>query len=189
MAPVLETAKHVLDAAAASISALVVFDGLGAGFSSRNAGRYALCLEGVAVLVRIIPAIREHPLRLGQIVEQHCSAGLINDLTSAIAAERATVSISDCVQLGVHTAFGAANEPLEGPFYPLAPCRAMRLVQAQRSQEVVKRPTSVKTVKWEQIDRSYARVVARCILPDRRDRSCAIVVAGDGLQNTPRAVV
>ena len=97
---------------------LSYFTGLMRDFRPGIAGRYALCLKGVPVPVRVIATIGEHPLRLGQIVQQLCSAGIITDLTSGHEeAERATVSIGDCVQLGVHAAFGATDEPLEAPFF------------------------------------------------------------------------
>lgn len=51
-------------------------------------------------------------------------------------------------------------------------------VQAKRSQQVVKRLTLGKSMVCQPVDRSYARVVARCTLPDGRSLSCAIVAAG-----------
>ena len=69
-----------------------------------------------------IAVIGERPQRLGQSVQQRCNAGIITDLTSGHEeAERSTVSISDCVQFGVHASFGAADEPLKAPFMDGSP--------------------------------------------------------------------
>ena len=46
--PVLEAAEHDLDAVAAFVAALVVFDGLVPYFPARDAGRDALFLQGIA---------------------------------------------------------------------------------------------------------------------------------------------
>ena len=54
----------MIDAAAASIPALVVFYRLDARFLPRNAGRYALCLKSVSVPVCVIATISDHSLRL-----------------------------------------------------------------------------------------------------------------------------
>jgi endonuclease YncB( thermonuclease family) len=51
-------------------------------------------------------------------------------------------------------------------------------VRAQRSQQIVERLTLGKSMECQPVDRSYARVVARCTLPDGRSLSCAIVAAG-----------
>lgn len=64
------------------------------------------------------------------------------------------------------------------------PCRRARSgydcsgVRAARSQKIVERLTLRKTLVCQPVDRSYARVVARCTLPDGRSLSCAILAAG-----------
>ncbi|MBB3937305.1 Predicted flavin-nucleotide-binding protein, pyridoxine 5'-phosphate oxidase superfamily [Aureimonas phyllosphaerae] len=63
-APVLEAAEHDLNAVAASVAALVVFDGRVARPSPRDAGLDALCLQGVPEPVGIVAAVTEQPLRL-----------------------------------------------------------------------------------------------------------------------------
>src|SRR3546814_1921948 len=68
--PVLEAAEHDLDAVAAFVAALVVFDGLAAYFPARDAGRDALFLQGIAEPVGIIAPVGEHPLRRS---EEHTS--------------------------------------------------------------------------------------------------------------------
>ena len=118
MSPVLQAADHDLDAAAASVAAIVVFDGYSPGFSARNAGRYALCLKGVPVPVCVVATVGGHPLCLGQIIQQRCSAGVIAYLASGREkSERATVGIGDGVELRIHAAFGATDQPPEAPFF------------------------------------------------------------------------
>ena len=60
---------------------------------------------------------RQASTALGQIVEQRCSARVIADLTSGHEeAQRATVRVGDGVELRVHAALGATDEPPEIPF-------------------------------------------------------------------------
>lgn len=67
-APVLQAAEHDLDATAASVVALIVFDGE-FRFPGRNAGRYALFLGRAPLPVCATAAVGEHPLRFGQMVQ------------------------------------------------------------------------------------------------------------------------
>ena len=79
-APILEAAEPDFDAAAASVPAFVVFDGLAAGFPPRDACFDALFLTGVPESVRDMAAVAEQPLPLWQIVQQGCRTGIIAHL-------------------------------------------------------------------------------------------------------------
>ncbi len=68
--------------------------------------------------VCVVPAVVQHPPRLGEIVQQRCRTGVIADLASGHEeAERSSVGIGDGVKLGVHASFGAIDEPPETPFF------------------------------------------------------------------------
>ena len=49
---------------------------------------------------------------------------------------------------------------------------------ARRSQRIVQRLALRQRLICQPVDRSYGRTVARCILPDGRSLSCAIIAAG-----------
>ncbi|OCC23630.1 hypothetical protein MB02_10695 [Croceicoccus estronivorus] len=78
--PILQPAEHDLDAVAAFVSALIVFDRQRAGVSARNARFDALFLKRVPELFRIVAPIGLHSLRLWQIIEQSSSARVIANL-------------------------------------------------------------------------------------------------------------
>ena len=69
-------------------------------------------------------------------------------------------------------------------FEDAEPCRQHRAAYrcdddaAARSQRIVERLTLGRTLACQPVGESYARVVARCTLPDGRSLSCAIVAAG-----------
>lgn len=63
----LETTEHDLDAVVAFVAALVLFDGVVAYLSARDAGHGPLFLQGIAELVGVITPVGQHPLGLG-----HC---------------------------------------------------------------------------------------------------------------------
>src|SRR3546814_8474890 len=116
--PVLEAAEHDLDAVAAFVAALVVFDGLVPYFPARDAGRDALFLQGIAEPVGIIAPVGEHPLRFGQTVEQSGYARVIADLPGGHEeADRAAICIGHGMKLGVHTAFRADRKASRTPFF------------------------------------------------------------------------
>lgn len=64
------------------------------------------------------------------------------------------------------------------------PCRARRAeytcsnVAAERSRRIVERLTLHRTMRCQATGKSYSRVVARCMLPDGRSLSCAVLAAG-----------
>src|SRR3546814_10827850 len=96
-APVLEAAEHDLDAAPAFVAALIVFDGLIAGFPARDTGSDPLFLQSIAEPVGIIAPVGEHPLRFGQTVEQSGRARVIADLPGGHKdADRAAI----CTEIG-----------------------------------------------------------------------------------------
>ena len=77
----------------------------------------ALGLQGIPEPVGVVAAVAEQPLRLWQIVQQRCCAGVIADLSGGHEeAERPAVGIGDSMQLRVHAALGAADQPSETPF-------------------------------------------------------------------------
>jgi len=49
---------------------------------------------------------------------------------------------------------------------------------AQRSQQIVEHLVLRSVLRCEAIGKSYARVVARCTLPDGRSLSCAVIASG-----------
>lgn len=69
-------------------------------------------------------------------------------------------------------------------FEDAVPCRERRAayvcsnVAAARSRVLVERLTLHRTMTCQALGQSYARVVARCTLPDGRSLSCAILAAG-----------
>lgn len=67
--------------------------------------------------VGVIAPIGQHPLRLGQIVEQSRCAGIIADLASSYEeAQGPTIRIGDRVKLGVHAALRASDRSSKVPF-------------------------------------------------------------------------
>ena len=114
----IQAAEHDLDAAAAFVAALVVFDGLVPYFPARDAGRDPLFLQGVAEPVGIITSVGQHPLRFGQTVEQSRRARVIADLPGGHEeADRTTVRIGHSMQLGIHAAFRAPDQASRAPFF------------------------------------------------------------------------
>ena len=79
-APVLEAAKHDLDAAATPVAALVVPDRLVARLAAWDAGLDAFGLECVPEPVGVVAAVPEQPLRLRHVIEQRCRAGVVADV-------------------------------------------------------------------------------------------------------------
>lgn len=114
----LEAAEHNLDAVAAFVPTLVVFDGHGPGFPARNARLDAPLLQGIPEPVRIIASVCQHPLRLGQLVEQCRRTGVIADWSRrGEEAQRAAIGVGDGVKLGVHAALRASDQSAEIPFF------------------------------------------------------------------------
>ena len=75
-------------------------------------------MEGIPEPVGIVAAVAEQPLRLGQVVQQRCRAGVVADLPSGHEeAQGAPVGIGYGMELGVHTAFGATNQATEAPLF------------------------------------------------------------------------
>src|SRR3546814_8352945 len=73
------SAEHDLDAVTAFVAAFVVLYGRVPDFSARDAGRDTLLLQGVAEPVGIIASVGQHPLRVGQTVEQSGRASVVAD--------------------------------------------------------------------------------------------------------------
>ena len=116
--PILETAEHDLDAVSAFVAALVLFDGQRLGLAPRNAGFDALLLQSSPEPVGIISTVCEHPLRLGQIIEQGGCASIIAALTSGYEeTEWASIGIGEGMQLRVHAAFCAPDQTSRPPFF------------------------------------------------------------------------
>ena len=72
-------------------------------------------------------------------------------------------------------------------FESAAPCRDRRRIAgnytcddaaARQSQRIVEQLTLNQRLQCSPVDRSYARVVARCTLSDGRSLSCATIAAG-----------
>lgn len=117
-APILQTAEHDLDAAAAPVAALVVSDWLVARSAARDAWLDALGFQGVPEPIGVITTVAKQPLCFRQIVEQGCRAGVGADLPGGHEeAQRPPIRIADGVQFGVHAAFRAADQAAEIPFF------------------------------------------------------------------------
>ena len=96
----------------------LVFAGLAAYFPARDAGCDPLFLQGVAEPVGIITPVGEHPLGLGQAVEQCCRARVIADLPGGHEeADRTTVRIGHGMQLRIHAALRATDQASRPPFF------------------------------------------------------------------------
>ena len=93
-------------------------DGLVARPATRDAGLDALGLESVPEPIGVVAAVAEQPLRFWQVVQQRCRAGVVAYLPSGHEeAQRATVRVSDGMQLGVQAAFGAPDQAAEIPLF------------------------------------------------------------------------
>ena len=80
-------------------------------------GSMPLACKRVPEPVGVVAAVAEQPLRLGQIVQQGCRAGIVADLACGHEeAQGAAVGIADGMKLGVHPAFGAADQAAKTPF-------------------------------------------------------------------------
>jgi len=96
----LGAAEHDLDAVAAFVATLVVFDDLVPDFSARDAGRDTLLLQGIAEPVGIIASVCQHPLRFGQTVEQSGLASVVADLSGRQEeADRTTIRIASLLSV------------------------------------------------------------------------------------------
>jgi endonuclease YncB( thermonuclease family) len=68
-------------------------------------------------------------------------------------------------------------------FESAEPCRQRKAAyvcsntQAARSRAIVQRLVMGKTLACQPVGKSYARIVARCTLPDGRSLSCAAIAA------------
>jgi hypothetical protein len=116
--PVLEPGKTVLDLVAFAISNLVVFGRSLAALSRRYAWRDPFVLKGFAIPVCITPPIRQHVFGIRQTFKQHPCADAITTLARRQEhPQGAAQGIGDGVQLGIHPAFGAANQTATPPFF------------------------------------------------------------------------
>lgn len=117
-APILETTEHDLDAFASFVLALVVLDWKRAGFPAWNAGFDAFLLQCIPEPVGVIPPVRQHPLCLGQLIQQSCGAGIITDLAGGDEeSQGAAIGIGYRVKLGVHPTLRASDQASEIPFF------------------------------------------------------------------------
>jgi hypothetical protein len=57
--PVFQAAEHYLDPVASFVATLVIFDGLGARLSFRDAGRYSLIYKGLPEPIRVISSVSQ----------------------------------------------------------------------------------------------------------------------------------
>ncbi|WP_260599281.1 hypothetical protein [Sphingomonas endolithica] len=74
---------------------------------------------------------------------------------------------------------------IQAPDFEAAePCRRGKAAyvcndtQAKRSRAIIDRLVLRKTLTCQPVGKSYARIVARCTLPDGRSLSCAAIAAG-----------
>ena len=80
-------------------------------------GLDAFSLDAVPKPFGAVAAVTEQPLRFEHVIEQRCRASVVAYLGRRHEeAQGAPVSIGDGMELGVHTAFGAANQAAETLF-------------------------------------------------------------------------
>ena len=76
----------------------------------------ALGQEGVPEPVGVVAAVAEQPLRLWQLVQQRCRAGVVAHLAGGHEeAQGAAVRVGDGMQLRIHAALGAADQAAKVP--------------------------------------------------------------------------
>lgn len=112
-----EPAEHDFDPVAASIAALVVFHGGLALRAARDAGAYPFVFQRLSEPVSVIAAIPKQPADLWQTFQPCPCTDVVADLTgSDDEVQRPPNSVTDGMQLGIHTALGAPN-PFAPPFF------------------------------------------------------------------------
>lgn len=116
--PVLQAAEHDLDAVAALVAPLVVFDRLLAVLPAGNAYPYPLVFQRFSEPFGIIPSVRKHPASLWQAAQQGRCSGVVAHLPGRHEElDRASFRVGDCVQLGVHAAFRSPDLAPAPPFF------------------------------------------------------------------------
>ncbi len=138
--PVLESSEHDLDAVSTFVAALIVSNCLLAGFPARDAGAYALVFQRISEPIGIIAPIRQHPVCLWEAAQQSSGSAVVADWSGCDEqADRAALRIGNGMQLCVHAAFGAADQPSEPPFFTRRPeavrCALRQVASIIRSSE------------------------------------------------------
>jgi hypothetical protein len=126
-APILQSSEHVLDAVAAFVTALVVFDWRGTRLPTRDAGLYPVVFQRISEPARIVAAVGKQPNCRWQAAQKSCRASIVAHLAgSHEEANRPSLSIGDGIQFGIHAAFGSADQ--QTPMIVGPPVLARRLV-------------------------------------------------------------
>ena len=90
---------------------IVVSDRLIAPRSAGDSGAYLFVFQGFSEPIGIIAAIPRQPVHIWYATEQSPSTDVIADLSGGDKeVQRPSFAITDGVQLGIHAAFGSANQ-------------------------------------------------------------------------------
>src|SRR3546814_14361183 len=106
--------------------------------SARDAWRDTLLLQGVAEPVSSIASVGQHPLRVGQTVEQSGRASVVADRSGGQEeADWKTIRITHGMKLGVHAAFRPADQASWNPFFTRRPAAVRRAFRKVASISIV----------------------------------------------------
>ena len=100
--PILEPAEHNLDPIAPFVAAFVIFDGDLALLSTRDTCAYPFVVQGFSEPIGVVASISEQPFHIWYAAEQSPSSDVVANLPGANEqVERATLAITDSMQLGI----------------------------------------------------------------------------------------
>lgn len=116
MPPILEPAKDDPNSAGPFVARFVGFYGFRSLFPARDAREYPFVFQGLSEPVGVVSSVPEQPIDIMQVSQQPPWSGVIADLPgSDEQVERAAFAVDDG-KLGVHPAFGSANQANTSPF-------------------------------------------------------------------------
>ena len=113
----LEPAERDLDPVAAFVTELVVLHGFLALLSTWDADAYAFFFQRFSEPVGVLAAIPEKPIDIRHSAQQCPCADVVADLTVGdVQGKGPPMAVADDVQLGIHAAFGTADQAIAPPF-------------------------------------------------------------------------
>lgn len=116
--PILEPAEHYLNLVAPFVSAFVVFDGSLALLPARDTRAYPFILQRFSEPVSVMTAIPQQPFDVRRTTEQRPCADVIADLSDRDEqVDRSSQTVTDSMQLGVHTALRSTDQAAAPPFF------------------------------------------------------------------------
>lgn len=135
----------------ALILALIVFDRGLALLSPGDAGAYPFILQRFSEPIGVIAAIPDQPVDFWEAAEQRPCAGVVANLAGRKEqVERTPLAVEGGVQIGIHAAFGPANQTTAPTFLaemPVAVWCAFRtvasIITVFRSPCSAARPASI----------------------------------------------